>query len=58
MANDFVEQLNVWSRYNEFKKMGMYESYLILFNGWLTMDCIFIRSAVGKKTYLRDDFLE
>jgi len=58
MADWFHEQHTVWKRHKVFKKMGMRESYLILFNGWLTMEGVLTEGTYFNKFFLTNDFLE
>ncbi len=55
MAIDKQNQYIVWQRYTQFQKMGMKESYVILFNGWLIMDYVFEEVS---DFFLTNKFLE
>ena len=60
MATEFYSQHAVWERYMDFEKLGMRESFLILFNGWVTMDGV-LDDKRGQKIsdfLLTDNFLE
>lgn len=62
MSRDQEEQFIVWQRYRLFQQMGMRESYIILYNGWLVMDYVLANSNHYKgnlsKIFLTDAFLE
>ncbi|KKL28247.1 hypothetical protein LCGC14_2377070 [marine sediment metagenome] len=58
MADWFHEQHIIWQRLRVFKKMGMRESYLILFNGWLTMEGVLTKETYFNEHFLTNDFLK
>lgn len=58
MENWFRPQHIIWQRQMAFTKMGMKESYLILFNGWLTMDGVLVKETRLHEYFLSNDFLE
>lgn len=62
MSKDQEEQFIVWQRYVWFKRMGMKESYMILFNGWLIMDYVLANRSRHirevSKFFLSNEFLE
>ena len=58
MAIDKEDQFKVWKRYEKFRKLGMRESYLILFNGWLLMDNVIVKETYFNEHFLTNNFLE
>ena len=60
MSRDEEEQFIVWQRYRRFQQMGMRESYIILYNGWLIMDYVLAHKHRKKISdfFLTGDFLE
>lgn len=58
MADWFRPQHIIWQRQTAFKKMGMKESYLILFNGWLTMEGVLTKEIRSNEHFLTNEFLE
>lgn len=52
------DQFEVWKRYEKFRKLGMKESYLFLYNGWLTIDNVLTKETYFNEYYLTGDFLE
>lgn len=58
MADWFRPQHIIWQRQMAFKKMGMRESYLILFNGWLTMEGVFTNETYFNEHFLTNKFLK
>jgi len=60
MNEDFHEQNRVWQRYIYFDQIGMKESFLILYNGWLVMDYILAGRTDEQHIddFLTDDFLD
>lgn len=57
MVDWFSPQHIVWKRQIAFKKMGMKESYMILYNGWLTMDNVVTSKAYFNEHFLTNEFL-
>ncbi len=58
MTIEKEEQFIVWKRYEKFRKLGMRESYIILFNGWLTIDNVLTNKTYFNEYFLTNDFLE
>lgn len=58
MTRDKEHQFKVWKRYENFRKLGMRESYMILFNGWLLMDNVLTKETYFNELFLTNDFLE
>jgi len=58
MAIDKEDQFKVWKRYEKFRKLGMRESYLVLYNGWLIMDNVLNKETYFNEYYLTGNFLE
>lgn len=60
MTIDDEPQFQIWKRYEKFRKLGMKESYLILYNGWLLMDDVLTitKEVYFNEYYLTGDFLE
>lgn len=52
------DQLEVWKRFEKFRRLGMRESYLILYNSWLVMDYVLMEETYFNEYFLTSDFLE
>lgn len=58
MADWFRPQHIILQRQTAFREIGMKESYLILFNGWLIMEGVLTKETHLNEYFLRNDFLE
>lgn len=60
-TKEFHKQHRVWERYMDFQKIGMKESFLILYNGWLIMDHVLANRSSEQgigNFFLTNEFLE